>query len=458
MCRVLMKIKPSSRFAPDKVFVPCGKCPECLASLKNAWSWRLRAEFEDLKRRGWRVGFFTLTYNDENLPHFTSSAFAVPTDDKVACFSRIHVRKFIDNIRKHLWREYDITTRRDKDAGIRYMVCSEYGPSTQRPHYHGVIAWPSKWRFERRSARYGQIGELTGQKMHELIKRYWPYGFVGPKDFRGAPELGISAFEVQGSAAGCAIYAAKYCCKDFSFSEHLSRYQFAKDSPAYRVGKQFHLQSRSLGLVALKRLSNDEKLDLYLNGKSFVGSDKLLPIPLYIRNKLLFDNYYIISGDRRLCRRKASQFFKENALEIFTKKTDFYSSLFSSACSPSFWIARGFECAKSSALAQLVENYLKVTEGSRIAAERFLCYYGVPNENCFASDVLSAWLSRYDSDYAKNAERFRLMPLSLLRANDSFCSFFFDTLSSNEVHSLDDLYKLGEFVKDFYSNQFTSFL
>ena len=50
-------------------------------------------------------------------------------------FSRTDVRTFIDNIRKRLFDLYHVTA-------LRYMVCSEYGDHTKRPHYHGIVSFP----------------------------------------------------------------------------------------------------------------------------------------------------------------------------------------------------------------------------------------------------------------------------------------------------------------------------
>ena len=121
MCKVLLHIRPSVAESPHKVFVPCGHCDECRISQQNAWSWRLRAEIESLTKYGWRVGFFTLTYNDDYLPHFADDAFDVGFSEPVMCFSRADVRLFVDDVRKALWREYGIT----KNERLRYIICSE---------------------------------------------------------------------------------------------------------------------------------------------------------------------------------------------------------------------------------------------------------------------------------------------------------------------------------------------
>ena len=69
MCLKQMKIKASSPFAPKELFVPCGNCTECRRVYRTGWRIRLQNDLEYYKiKKGWKIGFFTLTYNSSSLP------------------------------------------------------------------------------------------------------------------------------------------------------------------------------------------------------------------------------------------------------------------------------------------------------------------------------------------------------------------------------------------------------
>ena len=210
----------SRSFSQRLVFVPCGRCESCLSAKKAQWSFRLRVELDFCRQQHWHIGFFTLTYNDEHLPRLPECVYksASPSLGH-ACFSRYHVRNFIDNIRKDVHRNFKVKS-------LRYMICSEFGSSehTCRPHYHGLICFPP---------------EIDPLYMFGLIKRFWRYGFVFPKDFRGGVDrIGYAhnPFLVDGDTEFAASYAAKYCCKDIGFYRSVDGFELVdKDDDNYPV-------------------------------------------------------------------------------------------------------------------------------------------------------------------------------------------------------------------------------
>ena len=162
MCIEFLKIRAKNKYAPQGYFVPCGKCEECRRSLNSQWFFRLRSELDWCRRNAWNIGFFTLTYDDTHVPRFPEEMikndwlYKEKGELPPMCFRRKDVRDFIDNIRKRLHERYRI-------AGIRYMVCSEYGSDpnyTQRPHYHGLICFPSK---------YEKVDYATGEVTQEAL-------------------------------------------------------------------------------------------------------------------------------------------------------------------------------------------------------------------------------------------------------------------------------------------------
>ena len=167
MCLTPIRVKSNNPNGLSKAFVPCGHCKQCREASRSAWSIRLSLELQQCQDNGWLVGFITLTYNDACLPHLPKHLCS----DSVPCFDKDQVREFIVNLRRDLCDDYNVT-------GLRYMVCSEYGSHTQRPHYHAIFSW-SPEVFD----SYGKlVGGCSSSDFFALIKKHWKYGFVFPKD------------------------------------------------------------------------------------------------------------------------------------------------------------------------------------------------------------------------------------------------------------------------------------
>lgn len=135
--------------APRWIVVPCGKCAACLTNrrteLANRVKWEADSHLLNI--------FFTLTYDELELPIQST------TQGEVPYVSKEHIQLFLKRLRSNIERS-------PTPFKIRYIVVSEYGPTTLRPHYHGIIfGWQS-------------TPDLAGY----FIQRSWPHGFadVGP--------------------------------------------------------------------------------------------------------------------------------------------------------------------------------------------------------------------------------------------------------------------------------------
>lgn len=98
---------PSVAYTTRHIAVPCGKCGICLQNEVTMWKIRLTEE----ARNKIANSFLTLTYNDENLPK--------------TGVDKTHIQDFIRALRRQF--------------KLRYYIISEYGPTTNRPHYHGIL-------------------------------------------------------------------------------------------------------------------------------------------------------------------------------------------------------------------------------------------------------------------------------------------------------------------------------
>lgn len=172
------------------ILVPCGKCDGCRLHKANEWSMRLVDEIENCPN----TIFFTLTYNNYFLPKLMltnvdcddhgyvyntfisdhsdnirhnsvdvvvrsenlviktpESSIPIQHSDYVglAYASKVDVQLWLKILRKKLFERFYIWYQNEdrKNRGFfRYYIISEYGPTTYRPHYHGLL-FPKKREF-----------------------------------------------------------------------------------------------------------------------------------------------------------------------------------------------------------------------------------------------------------------------------------------------------------------------
>lgn len=120
--------KPGGDGTKDRVTVPCGKCMGCLSNLRNDWSFRLKQEL----KKSISSCFITLTYDDEHLV--------------IKSLVKRDIQLFLKRLRQAIVKGNHRVTDVEKvakEAGkvhkLRYLIVGEYGPVTNRPHYHGVM-------------------------------------------------------------------------------------------------------------------------------------------------------------------------------------------------------------------------------------------------------------------------------------------------------------------------------
>lgn len=105
--------------------IPCGHCLGCRIDQANEWSNRLVMEMQYHDSSY----FLTLTYDDFHLnrvPYCDKLTGELKDDRGTLC--KRDVQLFIKRLRKS----------KPSDS-IRYYLCGEYGPTTDRPHYHAII-------------------------------------------------------------------------------------------------------------------------------------------------------------------------------------------------------------------------------------------------------------------------------------------------------------------------------
>lgn len=162
--------------------VPCNHCLECVKDRQNEYIVR---SIEEQRKRG-TMCFFTLTYSPSNLP-LQENGYDIDEDTgeildtmSVGTLRRCDVSLWLKSF-KQFWH------REGEDLDFSYMITGEYGPKTNRPHYHGLI--------------FG----LSDDKINDLMWRWKEkYGFVC---FKKIPSLMSDVEKVS-------RYCAKYMIKD----------------------------------------------------------------------------------------------------------------------------------------------------------------------------------------------------------------------------------------------------
>ena len=204
MCYRPLHIKNNSRHYDPRTMplyfeCPCGKCDDCKRDRQSEWFVRSFYEWQHIKSLGGCGFFYTLTYNDDNLPHYNG----------IPCFSYEDIQLFIKRLRENLERKYNIHLH-------SYLVSSENGELYQRPHYH-VNFYLDK--------------QLMPWSFFNLVDNAWQKGFV---------YAGSDGGLIKSPSA--LLYVTKYITKDSSFaSRDKELYACLKDdySIAYKDWLQF---------------------------------------------------------------------------------------------------------------------------------------------------------------------------------------------------------------------------
>lgn len=306
-----MCYKPiTCRLNGQVVTIPCGKCLSCVQRYQRDWSFRLDNEYSQWSR----CYFLTLTYRNDaitwsnipdsssiprirervrHLPVSKSLSYARSRDiwsteylrpDKITertlfpVVNRYDVCSWLKQCRRHWSRAHSYVLdgkRKYPNMPFKYFLCSEYGPSTLRPHYHIIL-----------------FTNFTVYEIHKYFCARWErrFGRVDWKFNYLLPDKG-------GKISSVSSYVSKYCCKP-SFIE--SPYVVEK-----AAAKPFRLCSHGIGSCGrdyYKNLLSSYVLDYFrahplevsysedfLRGFSFLCSyfraGILFPLPRYWRDK-----------------------------------------------------------------------------------------------------------------------------------------------------------------------------
>lgn len=212
--------------------------------LSRRLSWQFRIYCHCLFRAfsGYNVYFVTLTYDDYNLPRFEHEIgfrrFSFP------CFDREDIRRFIRGIQQDLYRSFGV-------VDIDYIVCSEFGSHTARPHYHLLLFIP-KFLVDYKGFKT-DCDSLNSIEVHKLVVKHWSNIIPSSYDSKGIPLRHLKGWVLPNNAFGgvdkkghnhkplmvdksklsnVAIYVSKYCTKQLDF------YSVPQFSNLYKIAKK----------------------------------------------------------------------------------------------------------------------------------------------------------------------------------------------------------------------------
>lgn len=247
------------------IVIPCGKCIGCRLEYSRQWANRCMLELQYHES----AYFVTLTYNDYHVPisYYPDPATGEAMPSMTLC--KRDLQLFMKRLRD-----------RFKDQRIRFFGCGEYGPSTQRPHYHLIL-------FGLKLPDLVYIGDIRGNRyyMSRILEETW--SVVVQKPNIGRTLLGhISITDVTWET--CA-YTARYITKKLNGAAA----QFYTD---FNLQPPFVEMSRRPGLARQWYEDHPDYHDYeYINVKTITGGRKFRPPKYYDK---LYDIDYPEESER----------------------------------------------------------------------------------------------------------------------------------------------------------------
>jgi hypothetical protein len=240
-----------NKYTHEVLYVECRKCPYCLHKYATDLTSRIVRE---CKQHKYSL-FFTLTYDNEHLPVMVRQCdhvwklenrdekrdgsvrsrylffdktpdYQYPQKMSTDCFAVVckeDVQRFLKRLRSKIDYDYDLS---QEQKTLRYFICSEYGPCTKRPHYHGIL-----WTDDPTICR----------DLPRLIRSAWTL----------CSPTRIDAQLVSGSAPE---YVAKYVAGNSNLCEVLR----------FKYTKPFHLASKN-PIIGSFKTTREEILDVLVN-------------------------------------------------------------------------------------------------------------------------------------------------------------------------------------------------
>lgn len=241
--------------------VPCGKCDECRRQKQDDYYLRCLANYYKYNEQsGWSVHFFTLTFNEENLPKgtFYAEFSDIPEDDPnhylclgdpMPCFNHDLIKTFSKSLAQYYRRRHLPTPH--------LLITSEYGELRHRPHYHGAAFVPEILNFK---------------QFQQTLLRFWHYGFVQNNRIYFKNQE-----HVERNLTNAFRYVCKYACKGNSWLPEYMRHIYKDGVLVTHICKEFKEHQYKPRLFTTNGFG-DTLLDL-LTEDNYITGKVTLPQP-----------------------------------------------------------------------------------------------------------------------------------------------------------------------------------
>ena len=265
---------------PRSVVVPCGKCIGCRLQKSRQWADRMMLELACSEK----AIFLTLTYNNEHCP-----PASFDDDDNVLTYTldKRDCQLFLKRLRDFF-----------SDRKIRFFLSGEYGPQTQRPHYHAIIFglglddFPDK--VEKGRNELDQVWYKS-----DTMERIWKNGFALFSDV---------------SWKTCA-YVARYVQKKL-YGEPALQYAIRNCTP------EFSLMSRKPGIGAAYLKQHPDCLDYASIVLSDSDGSLKIPLPKYYLEKMNDEKSVLYDPEKYAIMKKQRMELADDAMTIRLMQTN----------------------------------------------------------------------------------------------------------------------------------------
>lgn len=215
----------------------------------------------------------------------------------------------------------------------------------------------------------------------------------------------------------------------------------------------------AFGADLIKDKTDDELWDLLRDGFSFTGSPKMVELPVYLKNKILFNNrkIYNLRTHRFETRKFYSKFLMENRDRVASIKFRQSKNLFARLCTKEYWelhpmkheVADDFMTPER--IAASIRNMVEYVGLDHVAWFHSM-YFGIPAQNCYEMPSDGDWLiCRYDP--IADCTEFPRVDPEWHQAMSNICSFAlsFSAYTSTEARKAED--ELVQQVRAYFNNQ-----
>ena len=308
--------------------VPCGKCDYC-RSIRNIGM----AQRINLEMRSHKFGiFFTLTYAEINLPKFVYdmkyNGFYVPNcdhdlnrfglhgcDDSGLFVSAPYISKgsrsvidsymnrlgfvpflrkkdiqdFVKRVRIKIDRHKDLQNENKEDLQIIYAINGEYGPTTFKPHSHGLFLFDNE-----------KLSKVLPQIIHEA----WPYG---------SSRCRFTKYDEKSD------YVAKYLN---SIARFPNIYRIREFHPFLLVSKSHPLGLRSFSEEEVRKVATSGSYEIVRQDLR-TGKNISVPLPPSIERRLFPKFTAIDYLDSRLRTRLLELSLRQTSLSEFINNVNY---------------------------------------------------------------------------------------------------------------------------------------